>query len=120
MNNLSIQGSQNLSHSHNGRTYTVEETYESANTGGGGSWGGYFHLEGGDPDWNGANSGFSFSHSDEMSAATGGSSYWRVGFMHLNLPDHSHNYNHCHYLWSDGGSESRPNNLTYKIWKRIN
>ena len=33
--------------------------------------------------------------------------------------EHSHNYEHLHYINSDGGNESRPNNYTYVVWKRI-
>ena len=32
---------------------------------------------------------------------------------------HYHDMNHIHRINSDGGDESRPNNYSYTIWKRI-
>ena len=32
---------------------------------------------------------------------------------------HTHNMQHIHSITSDGGDESRPNNYTQIVWKRI-
>lgn len=32
---------------------------------------------------------------------------------------HTHNYSHTHGISDSGGSESKPINLTAKLWKRI-
>ena len=57
--------------------------------------------------WGGASPSLTGSNSDNIQRAV------RV------YVEHSHNYEHIHYINSDGGNESRPNNYTYVVWKRI-
>ena len=60
----------------------------------------------------------SFAYSSAFVRCSGGDSSADYGAIRCYV-EHSHNYEHIHYINSDGGNESRPNNYTYKIWKRI-
>ena len=115
-NGLSIQGSQNLKHGHSvsvndnnfntgemsGDTYAWFGMWDSRWS----SWkfGGRISY-----DWNGS--------AGQLIDTTETTSITR--FV-INM-SHSHNANHGHSVnqYDNGGDESRPNNYTYRIWKRI-
>ena len=118
-NSLSVQASQNKEHNHNGRTYTVGETYGSANTGESGA-ASFWIRKGAYGDsivagWSNTSVGANQGYSSRDFGAGGDT---RVGDI-VYINNHTHNYDHYHVIFSDGGAESRPNNYTYKIWKRI-
>ena len=116
---MNVQGNQNLSHSHGGRTYSVAETHGSTTTSSGGE-----------------SSFWTKRAAYRANLLSGWSNTWietGAGFVSRDLPNggddvagdilhinaHTHTFDHFHYLWGDGGNEARPDNFTYRIWKRI-
>ena len=121
-NVLTLQANQNKEHNHG--TWT-SDVYNSSgtrvnNTGAmsGNSTGWFICATAEDRKSAGGNvSGAAYTSSNYNIGASGGSVPHEKYTVTVS---HTHNMQHIHKITADGGNESRPDNYTYKVWKRVN
>ena len=121
---MNIQDSQNLSHNHGTWTSDVHNTSGVRVNDTGGISGDQYGIIRITMDY--SSYGSSATGRFVMDGSGGGGRQWG---LRADGPDgagrfyadfrHTHNMQHIHSIASDGGNESRPNNYTIRIYKRI-
>ena len=124
MNVLTLQANQNKEHDHGTWTSNVYNTSGTRvnNTGGmsanaEGNFNAQPNGRSGDTYQPYANGNVSINSTYSGSINTGNGS--SKNSYHINVA-HTHDMQHKHKITSEGGDEARPDNYTYKVWKRVN